>query len=138
MKFFKLSQIDAIKAESERLDSQGVNIIIALGHSGYETDKQIAKEVPLVDVVVGGHTNTFLWNGPQPDLEVPEGPYPFVVTQKSGKKVPVVQAYAYTKYMGMLNVTFDDGGDLVEFQGQPRLLNNSAPEDQDVLDILNR
>lgn len=93
-------EVKSITAESQRLDSLGVKIIIALGHSGYLMDQKIAKEVPLVDVVVGGHTNTFLWNGPQPDSEVVEDPYPKVVTQDSGKTVPVVQAYAYTKYLG--------------------------------------
>lgn len=68
-----LSEVDTIKEESERLAKQGVKIIIALGHSGFEMDKTIAREVPEVDLVVGGHTNTFLWNGKQPDIEIPEG-----------------------------------------------------------------
>lgn len=84
--------------------SVGVKIIIALGHSGYEMDKQIAKNCPLVDVVVGGHTHTFLYSGWQPDIEKIEGPYPTVVIQDNGKKVPVVQAYAFTKYMGILRL----------------------------------
>lgn len=93
-------EIKSVTEESQKLDDQGVKIIIALGHSGYLMDKKIAKEVPLVDVVVGGHTNTFLWNGPAPDTEAVEDPYPKVITQDSGKKVPVVQAFAYTKYLG--------------------------------------
>ena len=40
-----------------------VDIIIALGHAGFDVDKQIAKEVDEVDIVVGGHSNTFLWTG---------------------------------------------------------------------------
>lgn len=40
-----------------------VNIIIAVGHAGFDIDKQIAKEVRGVDIVVGGHTNTFLYTG---------------------------------------------------------------------------
>ncbi|CAH0563373.1 unnamed protein product [Brassicogethes aeneus] len=130
------SEINSLIEESERLDKQGVKVIIALGHSGFTVDQEIAAKVPLVDVVVGGHTNTFLWNGKAPDLETPEDMYPKVVTQKSGKKVPVVQAYAYTKYMGVLNVTFNDQGDLVEFYGQPILLDHTIPQDKDVLDML--
>lgn len=37
--------------------------IIALGHSGFEMDKLIAQKVKGVDVVVGGHSNTFLYTG---------------------------------------------------------------------------
>lgn len=129
-------EIEAVRLESEKLDEQGVKIIIALGHSGFQKDKEIAKKVPLVDFIVGGHTNTFLYNGDAPDLEVPEGPYPYVVTQTSGKEVPVVQAYAYTKYIGRLNVTFDDAGDLVDYSGQPLLLNSNIPQDTEALNQL--
>jgi hypothetical protein len=33
-------------------------------------DKEVAQKVPDVDVVVGGHTNTFLYNGEPPSNEV--------------------------------------------------------------------
>lgn len=82
-----------------------MNIIIALGHSGYEVDKEIAKNCPLVDVVVGGHSHTFLYSGEQPDTEKIIGPYPTIITQTSGKEVAVVQAYAFTKYLGKLELT---------------------------------
>lgn len=86
------------------LQKNGVNIIIALGHSGYSKDLEIAKECPLVDVVIGAHSHTFLYNGPQPDIEIIEGPYPTIVTQSSGKKVPVVQVYESSKYLGKLEL----------------------------------
>ena len=37
--------------------------IIVLGHGGFTLDKQIASEVAGVDIVVGGHSNTFLYTG---------------------------------------------------------------------------
>lgn len=80
--------------------------MIALGHSGYEKDQEIAKECPLIDLVVGAHSHTFLYSGTPPDpKDVPLGPYPTVVEQKSGKKVPVVQAYAWSKYLGKLQLS---------------------------------
>lgn len=129
-------EIESLKAETEKLNQEGVNIIIALGHSGFKMDKKIAAEVPLVDIVIGGHTNTFLWNGRAPSTEKPQGSYPFMVKQSSGKQVPVVQAYAYTKYMGRLNVTFDENGDLVEASGQPLYLDTSIEEESDILSRL--
>jgi 5'-nucleotidase len=45
------------------LKGKGVEILIAVGHAGYLKDMEIAEKVPDIDVVVGGHTNTFLWNG---------------------------------------------------------------------------
>ncbi|KAL1497991.1 hypothetical protein ABEB36_008863 [Hypothenemus hampei] len=129
-------EITALNREAALLESQGINIIIALGHSGYVTDQKIAREVSLVDLVIGGHTNTFLWNGDQPSTETVEDPYPKVITQSSGKKVPVVQAYAYTKYLGVLNCSFDSNGELVTFAGQPILMESSIPQEQDFLDLL--
>ena len=37
--------------------------MIALGHAGYELDQQMAAEIEEIDVVVGGHSHTFLWTG---------------------------------------------------------------------------
>lgn len=89
--------------ESEKLTAQGIKIIIALVHSGFETDKIVAYNCPEVDIVVGGHTNTFLSNNntaPTGHPEKIEGRYPTIITQKSGRTVHVVQAAAFTKYMG--------------------------------------
>lgn len=93
---------------------------------------------PDVDIVVGGHTNTFLWNGEQPDAEAIMGPYPFVVTSKTGKKVPIVQAYAFTKYLGKITLEFDGLGNLVKFEGNPILLDSSYPEDEVVLTAIQK
>lgn len=82
-----------------------MNIIIALGHSGYWKDQEIARDCPLVDVVVGAHTHSFLYTGTPAEPDPVLGPYPTVVVQKSGKKVPVVQAYAWSKYMGKLQLS---------------------------------
>ena len=105
-----------------------MNIIIAVGHSGFKKDMEIAKHVPLVDVVVGGHSNTFLYTGTPPSNEVPVGLYPTIVVQSSGKKVPVVQAYAYTKYLGHLDLVFGDNGVLKGWSGKPILLDHSYPQ----------
>lgn len=95
----------AISKEAELLQSNGVDIIIALGHSGYEMDQKIAMDCPLVDIVIGGHSHTFLYSGEQPDIEKSEGPYPTVIQQKNGKQVLVVQAYCHNKYLGRLELT---------------------------------
>lgn len=99
-----LCELLTFSAEAAKLKAQGYTIIIALGHSGYRKDQEIARNCPEVDIVIGGHTNTFLFNGPQPSVESIDGPYPTMITQKSGKQVPVLQAYAYTKYLGKLHV----------------------------------
>lgn len=96
--------------EAEKLKSAGIKIIIALGHSGYNKDQEIAKNCPDVDIVIGGHSHTFL-DASQPvasaedtNPQAVRGPYPTIVEQSTGKKVPVVQAFAFTKYLGKLHV----------------------------------
>jgi len=55
-------ELKSVSDEAKRLNSQGVKILIALGHAGYDVDMKIAT-APYIDVVVGGHTNTFLYSG---------------------------------------------------------------------------
>lgn len=50
-----------IREEAIRLKNQGVKILIALGHSGIETDILIAKQVPQLSLIVGGHSHTLLY-----------------------------------------------------------------------------
>ncbi|XP_069462438.1 5'-nucleotidase [Ambystoma mexicanum] len=123
-------EVEALQPQVDKLTTLGVNKIIALGHSGFETDQLIAKKVKGVDVVIGGHTNTFLYTGSPPSNEVPVGPYPFMVASDDGRNVPVVQAYAFGKYLGFLEVDFDDNGNVLQSSGNPILLDRSVPEDQ--------
>lgn len=131
-----IDEIIAVNQEANKLKADGVNIMIALGHSGYQKDQEIARNCPQIDIVVGGHTNTFLYNGQSPDSEEVNGPYPTIITQPNGKKVPVVQAYAYTKYLGKLHVVFDKLGNLKSWNGQPIIVDATIPEDPDVLELL--
>lgn len=38
-------EIDSIQKEVNRLQSENINLIITVGHSGYAKEKQIAKEI---------------------------------------------------------------------------------------------
>ncbi|XP_043075178.1 5'-nucleotidase [Puntigrus tetrazona] len=122
-------EVAALQPHVDKLITLGVNKIIALGHSGFKVDQNIAKKVRGVDVVIGGHTNTFLYTGTPPSTEVPAGTYPFMVQSDDGRQVPVVQAFAFGKYLGFLKVTFDSNGNVVKSSGNPILLDNSTIPD---------
>ncbi|XP_038658712.1 5'-nucleotidase-like isoform X2 [Scyliorhinus canicula] len=130
-------EVEAVQREVDKLTVLGVNKIIALGHAGFEMDKEIAKKVRGVDVVVGGHTNTFLYTGKAPSNNIPVGPYPYMVKSDDGRNVPVVQAYAYGKYLGYLKVTFDENGIVTKAEGNPILLDSSIPQDEVLLADVN-
>ena len=124
-----LPEVESIDAEAKRLKAAGVDILIALGHSGYEMDQAIAAGVPDIDLVVGGHSHSFLYSGAAPSVEKPEGPYPTLVRQPGTRRVvPVVQAYAYTKYLGYFKLQFDEEGEVVAWEGQPKLLDGSTAQ----------
>ncbi|XP_041716774.1 5'-nucleotidase [Coregonus clupeaformis] len=131
-------EIDALQPQVDKLITLGVNKIIALGHSGFVTDKEIARRVKGVDVVIGGHSNTFLYTGEKPSSEVPAGPYPVMVKSEDGRDVPVVQAFAFGKYLGYLKVIFDEAGNVVQSTGNPILLDSSVPEDPSILAEVNK
>ncbi|MDO5613847.1 MAG: bifunctional metallophosphatase/5'-nucleotidase [Paracoccus sp. (in: a-proteobacteria)] len=117
--------IDSLKSQVQDLTGQGVTKIIGLTHSGYLRDQEFAAQVPGLDAVIGGHSHTLLG-----DMENADGPYPTMIAGADGREVPVATAYAYSKYLGHLTLTFDDGGHLTSASGQPILLDNSIPEDQ--------
>lgn len=126
-------ELEAVTKEAERLYNNGVKIILGLGHSGYQKDMEIAEKVPHIDAVIGGHTHSFLYSGERknPSNNIIEGDYPTIVTKSNGKLAAVVQAYAYTKYLGHLKMTFDDAGDLVSWRGLPWLMDGEVKQDED-------
>ena len=56
-------EIEAVKVEVQQLRADGIKIILVLSHAGYEMDLRIAAEVEGIDVIVGGHSHTFLYTG---------------------------------------------------------------------------
>ena len=121
--------VRSITAEVEKLKGQGVDKIIALTHVGYPRDNQMIARIPGVDVVVGGHSHSLLSNT-DPKAE---GPYPTMVDNPEGFKVPVTQAASYSKVLGEFRVVCDDNGVVKEASGDPIPLDRSITPDAGVL-----
>ncbi|MBB5535351.1 5'-nucleotidase C-terminal domain-containing protein [Rhizobium giardinii] len=121
--------VDTITTAVQDLKKQGVDKIIALTHVGYPRDLAVIAKIPDVDVVVGGHSHSLLSNTD----EKAEGPYPTMVDNPGGYKVPVVQAGSYSKYLGDLVVTFDDSGVVKSAKGDPILIDSKIKPDEAVL-----
>lgn len=112
--------VAAVQTEVDRLTAGGVDKIIVLSHSGYGTDQRIAAATTGIDVIVGGHSHSLLSNR----SERAAGPYPTMVNG-----VAIVQAYAYGRFLGELNVTFDDAGTLTGAVGEPLVMDATVSED---------
>ena len=72
-----------------RVRAKGASIVIALTHDGLDSDRQLARQVKGIDIIVGGHSHTAVRD---PVIE-------------SG--TVIVQAGSNGIYLGVLNVTFD-------------------------------
>ncbi|WP_417249314.1 bifunctional metallophosphatase/5'-nucleotidase [Celeribacter sp.] len=115
-------EIENLQHDVDALTAEGVNKIIALNHVGANKDMAIAGAVDGLDAVVGGHSHTLFSNE--------EGaPYAYP-TMVDG--VPVVQAYAFSKYVGHLTLVFDDEGNVTSATGDTILLDASVEEDAEV------
>lgn len=112
--------VGAVQQEVDSLTAQGVTKIIVLSHSGYKVDQRVAAQTTGVDVIVGGHTNTYLSN----TSDRAEGPYPTMVGNTA-----IVSAYAYGKFLGELNVVFDDAGHVISATGEPLIMDAAVAED---------
>ncbi|WP_322895408.1 MULTISPECIES: bifunctional metallophosphatase/5'-nucleotidase [unclassified Yoonia] len=113
-------EIESLSADVATLQEEGVTKIIALNHVGVNKDLEIAESVPGIDAVVGGHSHTLMSNTEEGAM-----PYPSMVGA-----VPVVQAYAYSKYVGHLTLVFDDEGNVTSASGDTILLDASVAEDE--------
>jgi 5'-nucleotidase len=115
-----IDPVTAVQGEVDRLIASGINKIIVLSHSGYVVDQKVAAETTGVDVIVGGHSNTYLSN----TSKRAKGPYPTMVGNTA-----IVSAYAYGKFLGELNVVFDDDGNIKSAMGEPIIMDGSVTED---------
>ena len=107
---------NAIEKANETIDmleAQGVDKIIALSHLGYQPDLVFAEKVDGIDVIVGGHSHT--------KLDSP------VVVEKEEPTL-IVQANEYLKYLGVLDVTFDENGVIANYTGELKDLSKYAED----------
>ena len=129
---FDYDLINVTQQEVDKLTADGVNKIVLVTHIGYGADLEVAQNVSGVDVVVGGHTNTFLSN----TYSGARGEYPTVVESASGEPVLVVQASTKTVYLGRLNVEFDADGLLTDWDGDAILLSRYISPDPEISDLI--
>ena len=123
---------ETLSREVEELKAQGVKYIVAVTHLGLPVDRALARRVDGVDVIVGGHTHSYL--GPEPS----DGPYPVVEHSPDGSPVLVVTTGRGAKYLGKLTVNFDEKGVPVAWSGSALELSADMPVDPAVRELVIR
>lgn len=116
--------LQSLKGAVVALQEMGIDKIIALGHVGYAGDMELARAIDGVDIIVGGHSHTYLSS----DDPGAAGPYPTLVTSPNGQTVLIVQAYQWSRFLGRLDVSFDAAGQVRAWQGAPIPMDNRIPK----------
>jgi 5'-nucleotidase len=96
-----------LQAVVDNLTAQGVNKIIMLSHSGYEEEKEYAKNISHVDVILGGHSHDLI-----KDIKAGQN----LQYSPAGEPVIITQAGRDGKNFGILNVEYDKNGVIVKAQ----------------------
>lgn len=110
-------EVTAAQRTIHQLKAQGVNHIVMMSHIGYEGDLAIAQQLTDLDVIIGGDSHTFLGEYSPIVKKTPSGKYPTVVTNKSGNKVCIGQAWEYTKVFARMRINFNTDGTVISCAG---------------------
>ncbi|MCG3088194.1 5'-nucleotidase C-terminal domain-containing protein [Sporosarcina cyprini] len=120
--------ITEAKAAVAAFEEMGINKIIAVTHIGFDdnpaidNDQELAKQVPGIDIIVGGHTHSKL-----------EEPY---VVNKDKEPVIIVQTNEYHKFLGQLDVTFDENGVIKDYKGVLHTVDKEGAKDPEAEKML--
>jgi len=99
--------IKEVQSEVDKLRNKGIDKIILLSHSGYGYDRKIARNTEGIDIILGGHSHNLI-------QDIKEGEN--LLRSKSGEPVVITQAGRDGKHFGVLNVEFNDKGQIVKAQ----------------------
>ena len=91
----RMQQLDNVEVTNRWADylheTEKCDLIILLSHAGYDVDQEIVPETRWVDLVIGGHTHTFV-----DDF--------LYVENARGKRVPIITDGKWGLEMGQINV----------------------------------
>ena len=111
--------VEVVESEIERLQGEGVKIIILMTHlQSLDEAKDLIGQLRGIDIVVaaGSERSNELQANPG-DLLIPGdvafAPYPLLVDDADGQKVPLVSTTGNYRYIGQLTVSFDIQGNLI-------------------------
>ncbi|KAF9398605.1 hypothetical protein BGX21_007555 [Mortierella sp. AD011] len=122
--------IPVVQKYVDELEAKGIKRIFGLSHNGYGPDMELAANTHGIDLIVGGHSHSYLGD---PSNPLSEGPYPTVIKNLKGENTLIVQAFCWGRYIGHLDVVFNPEGKIVSWEGAPILVENSVPADPRLL-----
>ena len=110
--------IRELQEEVKTLQAQGINKIFLLSHEGNEVEKEIAQTVSGIDVIFGGHSHDLI-EGVVPGKNLLYSP--------AGEPVVITQAGRDGNNFGLLNLEFNDKGQISYVQNNVINTNSYSP-----------
>jgi 5'-nucleotidase len=113
----------AVRAELAGLP-EDVDQVILISHlQSLNEDVALLEQLEGIDVAIAGGGDELLASAGTPllpgDAEEIAAPYPMMAPDASGKAIPVVTTSGNFKYLGHLEVLFDEDGDVLATAGAP-------------------
>jgi 5'-nucleotidase len=124
---------EAVERAIHAIRREGPATILLLAHLGLRADIALARAVPGVDAIIGGHSHTLLANG----IEGAEGPAPTLADGRD-REVRIVQAGSNGRYLGRLDLDLGADGRVLAHVAPVRELTADLPEDPAVATIVAR
>lgn len=115
---------EVIPREAAKLRAQGADIVVAVSHMGLDDDKEIARQFPEIDLILGGHHHVAL----DPPLVVENEVEP-------GKQIVVCHSGAFAKFVGRLDVVVKDG-EILSHDYTLFPIDQTVPKDAEVEELL--
>lgn len=105
---FAKKQIESVKALADSL-RPAVDMVVLLSHGGVNSDKELAAEVNSVDLIIGGHSHTFLFD-------------PIFVKNKEKSEMSnsldgtvIVQSGKHGLFVGKIDVTLNESNQIATY-----------------------
>ncbi|MGC8733807.1 MAG: bifunctional metallophosphatase/5'-nucleotidase [bacterium] len=124
-----LDPIDTLNKYKSEILSNNPDLVIALTHLGVKEDEKLAKNVDYIDIIIGGHSHTTLY---QP-----------INIQNNNKNILIFQTGSYGKYIGYIKLNIDNKNsdnkkiDLINYKLYPTI-NKVVTPDKKVNNILEK
>ena len=118
--------INSLQEEIDKLQQNGINKIVMVSHSGYEMDKEMAKHLSGVDIIIGGHSHDVISeDGANKDN---------VVMSKNNEPVLITQSGENAKYYGICECTFTPQGTIAKLSN--KVYKNPLPKKNMIIEYI--
>ncbi|MFZ2960568.1 MAG: bifunctional UDP-sugar hydrolase/5'-nucleotidase [Candidatus Ozemobacteraceae bacterium] len=120
-----IDPLEAVKGLAREIAPK-VDLLVLLSHCGFENDLALANELPDLDIIIGGHTNTFLEH---PKIVKSK---PMLVRNHAENGLGgtlVVQAFKWGVFVGNLDLTMSPEGRISTWTGSLVPMNASVTVD---------